>query len=245
MQKLKQCPNRGVPYLIGDANNTGKRIITKARCKQWDCPYCAEINRYEHYNRVANGIARWEKQNVEMQFVTITCHEKWRGYGNSIKNWRANKDKLLARVRRYHKKMSNSTCDYVYIPECHQDGTIHVHGLFQGDFGTRWWKDNARESGLGYMAESARVNTALQAINYVLKYITKEMGKPNVSKGFRRINYSRGFPDREKGTSDYDWSLLERDQTIESAIIEGVTSGKRVIFSDTEFVTLDDLLDNS
>ncbi len=240
--KLTQCPTSGTPYLIGDNYVIRKRIIVKARCKQWDCPYCSLINKSEHMNRIAVGIDKLIRQGLPLQFVTITCHEKWRGYENSLRNWRSNKDKLLARYRRYTKKQGYGTGDYVYIPECHTDGSIHIHGVFVGKAKTRWWKDNARQSGLGYMAESEQLTSALQAINYVLKYITKEVGRKSIIKGFRRINYSQGFPHVYRLPSGFEWDLLASTESIESAIISGlVKEGLTVKFDGVVFKTTDDL----
>lgn len=240
--KLTQCPTVGVPYLIGDSKNKTKRTIFKARCKLWDCPYCAELNKSQHINRIANGIFFLWKENVKMQFVTITCHEKWRGTKSSVKNWRKNKDKLLARVRRFYAKNAKGQCDYVYLPEYHKDKTVHIHGIFCGDFGSKWWKDNARESGLGFMAKSAPLESILQAINYITKYITKEMGKGSVIKGFRRICYSQGFRPLARHENDYDWIILGRDETIESAILEGLLKKGYDVFFDNRTWSTDDFL---
>lgn len=242
MKKLKQCPRQGTPYLVGDSVKQSKRKIFKARCKQWDCPYCAEINANTHYNRIASAIYFYMKEKQEFQFVTITCHEKWRGTDASVKNWRKNKDKLLARVRRRYKKDSDSPCNYVYIPECHKDKTIHIHGLFSGDFGTRWWKDNARQCGLGYMAESSKLVGVLQAVNYINKYITKEIGKAQTVKGFRRIAYSQGFRALPRHESDYDWRMLQRDESIETVIIEGLVRLNFDVEFDNKKWTTDDFI---
>ncbi len=239
---LQQCPHRSVPFLVGDNAKSTKRKITKARCKLWDCEYCAPLNRTAHYNRIANGIDKLLKNGNDLQFVTITCHEKWRGHNESIRNWRKNKDKLLARYRRKHTKQCDGKGDYVYIPESHKDGSIHIHGIFTGYFKNSWWKNNSRESGLGYMAKSSQLTSALQAINYILKYIQKEMGKEQPVKGFRRINYSQGFPVLQRLPSSYEWRILAPEETIETAIREGlILKGYEVNFAGETFETVDDL----
>lgn len=242
MSEYTQCPRINVPYLVGDSEGLKKRVIVKARCKQWDCPYCAPINKQEHYNRIAIGLTRLWKNDAQWQFVTITCHENWRGYNASVENWRRNKGKLLARVRRKHKKEHDYLCEYVYIPECHKDETVHIHGLFSGNFSTRWWKDNCRECGLGYMAESSELGNVLQGLNYITKYMVKEIGIKTVGKHFRRICYSQGFPDIHNRKSTFLWGLLDGKESIESAIIDGIRNGKTVKFDKHEFQSYDDLL---
>lgn len=241
-KKQTYCMTRGVPYLVGDAENIGKRVIVKARCKQWDCPYCAEVNKTEHYNRIANGINKAWKQGIEMQFVTVTCHEKWRGTDASVKNWRRNKDKLLARVRRQYAQDTKGSCEYVYIPEFHKDKTVHIHGIFYGNFGIRWWKNHSRASGLGYMADAKKLTSVLQAVNYITKYMVKEMGIPSHVKGFRRICYSQGFPPLPSHKSDFNWSLLERKTSIETSIVEGLLKGYSVDFEGKKFESVDEFL---
>lgn len=240
--KLTSCPQRGVPWLIGDNHGMKKRVIVKARCKQWDCEYCAEINRYEHYNRIANGVNKLWKQKVPMIFTTITCHENWRGKDASIRNWRKNRGKLLDRFRRANQRTGCSQSEYVYIPELHEDGTIHVHGIFTGSLGTRWWKDNSRASGLGYMAESSKLESVLQAVNYITKYMLKEMGKPQFIKGFRRINYSQKFPPKPRNESVFDWSMLDGKTSIEDAIRVGLFVKNYEVDFDGKPMTTDDFL---
>lgn len=237
-----QCPTQNVPYLIGDSNAKQKRTITKARCKQWDCPYCAEINREQHYNRIAAGVQQLSNSGYVFTFTTITCHERWRGGKASLKNWRANKDKLLARYRRYIKKNHSFSPEYVYIPEIHKDGTIHIHGIFSGAVQTRWFKDNARACGLGFMAESEELKTVLQAVNYCTKYIQKQMGVASIEKGFRRINYSRGFPAKTRISSGMEWRMLKTDETIQAAILEGLLVKNYQTMFDGKNWTTDDFL---
>lgn len=236
------CPTVNVPYLIGDSHEKQKRTISKARCKLWDCPYCKYINREEHYNRVASGLSVLSKRGYEFTFTTITCHEKWRGYSASLKNWRANKDKFLARYRRHIKKNYTYAPEYVYIPETHSDGTIHIHGVFSGRVSTRWFKDNARTCGLGYMAESEELKSVLQAVNYCTKYITKQMGESQPSKGFRRINYSRGFPVKTRIESGMEWRTIKKDESIKDAILEGVLAKNYETVFDGKKWTVDDFL---
>lgn len=241
-EKYTSCPTVNVPYLIGDSNDKRKRTISKARCKLWTCPYCKYINREEHYNRVAAGLSVLSKRGYEFTFTTITCHEKWRGYNASLKNWRANKDKFLARYRRHVKANYAYAPEYVYIPETHEDGTIHIHGIFSGRISTRWFKDNARACGLGYMAESDELKSVLQAVNYCTKYITKQMGQEQPTKGFRRINYSRGFPVKARISSEMEWRTLRPEEAIKDAIIEGILTKNYETKFDGKIWSTDDFL---
>ena len=242
IEQYTSCPNMNTPLLVGDFIDQNKRAIIKARCKLWNCPYCAQVNKSEHFNRMVSGIQKLVDRDYPLSFVTITMHEKWRGKDGSTKNWRSNRDKLLARLRRKVKKELSLQSEYVYISEYHSDGSLHIHGVFTGDFKSKWWKDCARSCGLGYMAKAERLTTALQAINYCLKYITKEIGKIVPLKSFRRINYSQGFPNLRSPILDGVWRIVEREESIESLIIDGIRKGLMVNFDGSKFATFDDLL---
>lgn len=241
-ENYNQCPRTGTPYLIGDDHKNAKRTIIKARCKQWDCPYCAEVNRSVHYNRIVSNIHRRMSKGDTFSFVTITCHEKWRGFDASSTNWFRNKDKLLARYRRAVKKRGFVSPNYVYIPETHTDESIHIHGVFSDTLSGRWWKDNSRSSGLGYQCKSKEVTSVRQAVNYCVKYITKEMGKPSPTKGFRRINYSRSFAPLVRSNSELDWRMVETDESIKDAILEGLLKKNYAVSFDGTNWTTDDFL---
>ncbi len=59
------------------------------------------------------------------------------------------------------------------IPERHQDGRLHAHAIETGHLTTRWFKDEGRECGLGYIAEEKEVRSPAGAGAYVVKYLTK------------------------------------------------------------------------
>lgn len=236
-----QCPTRGVPYLIGDDSKNAKRKIFKARCKLWSCPYCAEINKSIHYNRIVSNLHKYMSDGYEFDFVTITCHESWRGWDASSTNWFRNKDKLFARYRREIARQGNYTPEYVYIPETHSDSSIHIHGLFTGKIRTKWWKDNARASGLGYQCKSIPIKNVAQGVFYCLKYIQKEMGKANPSKGFRRINYSRGFTDNRKNNTQLEFRMVEKTESLKEVILEGLRLNYETALEGLNY-TFDDFL---
>lgn len=214
---LTHCPTMGTPYLYADNQESKVRRIIKTRCKLWTCPYCAEINAIGHYIRILNGLNELQQKKQTINFVTLTSHEKIRTFEQGYRVWQSAWRKLQERVRR-RLKNSDTDCQFVYLFESHKKGGLHVHMLVCGGLQTRWWKDNARECGLGYQAKSEQVDNAGLAASYVVKYIAKNIGLEVPIKGFRRINYSRGFPTAPKIESPDRWTIIPKSESITSVI---------------------------
>jgi len=70
-----------------------------------------------------------------------------------------------------------------------------MHAIASGGMSTRWLKDNARECGFGYKAESEEpLSVALSAF-YCLKYITKSLTERNYwPKSLHRVRTSQKWP---------------------------------------------------
>lgn len=218
MTELTYCPALETPYLYSDKIKTGYRIIFKARCKMWTCEYCAGVNKRNHFKRILYGIDQLQNQGFKFSFVTVTSHERVRTFSGSYRVWKSAWKKLRQRAVRHEQSIEKGIFHYVYIPECHQDGTLHWHGLFSGSFTTRWWKDNARECGLGYECESIDIQDSFQGANYCLKYISKHMGQKIDIPRFRRINYSQKFPDQAVYGTSGDWLVAAPKVSIVSLI---------------------------
>lgn len=214
---LTHCPTLGTPYLFSDDNEKKVRRIIKARCKQWTCPYCSEINAIGAYVRILNGLNELQSKGNKLNFVTLTSHEKIRDFEQGYRIWQSAWRRLQERLRR-RLKNSDSDCQFVYLFEAQKKGAFHVHMLVTGDLQTRWWKDNARECGLGYQAKSEHVNNAGLAASYVVKYIAKNIGLEISVPRLRRINFSRKFPAAKTLASPDRWQIVDKKTAIETVI---------------------------
>lgn len=228
------CPSNS-PYVWTDDLKENERTILKTRCKRWDCPYCAPINREIHRIRIYHGTAKLQDAGHDISFVTLTSHEKLKTLESTYKVWKQAWTKLSTRYRRKIEKITSLPPVFVYIPETHKDGRLHIHGIFTGEISTRWWKDNSRQCGLGYMAKSNRLESAAQATNYCTKYLTKAIGQNVDIARFRRVNYSRTFPTNAMDMESSSWNILDSKQSIESLISDAwrhdksVTLNKRIV----------------
>jgi hypothetical protein len=225
------CPTMGTPYIYSDDCVPNTRSIHKTRCKQWTCEYCAPINQLQHQIRIYNGIQQLQNSGYNIDFVTLTSHEKLRGFESTYRVWQSAWGKLGQRWRRILATNTRQCEDksllpsagqlaiaYVWVIETHKDGRLHVHGLLVHGVHKRWWKDNARQCGLGYQVECEHVENASNAVSYVTKYIGKQCLQDLPLKRVRRINYSQTFPPLELLSEDSTWSVIDPKTSIESII---------------------------
>lgn len=80
----------------------------------------------------------------------------------------------LDRTRKYNPDMK-----YIIVPELHEDGAFHFHGLFSGiseEHFTYWKNGIFHVSNYGYgFTTATKVKDTLKAAGYIGKYITKEL----------------------------------------------------------------------
>ncbi len=233
------CETKNRPAIL--ALNTEKKLVIffRPRCKLWSCPYCADINRRLWTARAYHAAEVWHDQGKELDFVTLTSHEKLTAK-QSWYVWPKAWKKLLARAKYYSKQ-----AEFALVPEQHQDGRIHVHMVATFGLTQAWWKTNGRECGLGYMAEEELVKSPAAAASYVHKYINKQLGAVVWPKGFRRVRTSHQFPKLPPPAPLADWSfkLLPTGETNEqtvykNAIDQGYYPTVQNCFTAWEFIRM-------
>jgi len=184
---------------------TKEALVTRLRCKQWTCDYCADKNaRIWQYWL----IKRLPEVSLEWYLVTLTANSQTRSTLASLKNLRAGIDALIKRVRR----VWGNNISYVRVFEMHPTSeAVHVHFIMagitpyvvngfsvkhrpmaigvtvrKGHVGTwsakTWFKKNAQELKMGYIADvKPLIGTPEQAAFYVTKYLTKDMQSIHVA----------------------------------------------------------------
>lgn len=209
-----QTPRR--PMLRGINHEMQKAVFFKPRCKMWNCPACAPVNRGLWAVRAYHGAEMLEQNGNSIQFLTLTSHEKLSASASLAvmpHAW----DQLNKRARRVAPGYQ-----YLLIPEPHKDGRVHVHAIETSALGERWWKDTARECGFGFMAEEEELRSAAGAAYYVTKYITKGLEGHEWPKGFRRVRTSRAWPKLPAlpAAEGWEWSVLPRETQLNDAYYE-------------------------
>lgn len=131
-------------------------------------------------NRTKNKIYDYSRANIWEYFVTLTF--------NKEKVDRYNYDDVTKKLSNWLdniKKRKASNLKYIIVPELHEDGAIHFHGLL-ADTGNIVFTDSflkTRKGQVIYNIDSyklgfttaTKVKDTLKASNYITKYVTKEL----------------------------------------------------------------------
>jgi hypothetical protein len=154
--------------MLGVGVGENGAILTRLRCKQWDCAYCAYVNRVQWHMRIMRTLPHLD---TPLAFITVT-----------IKPRKNERDYGLARIRgglnRLQKRMRRANMfdemPYVRTYERQKNGNWHAHALIGwanywygmryagkrietpdqlNKANKRWLKDNAASCGLGHQAD--------------------------------------------------------------------------------------------
>lgn len=215
---MDKCENTKDVTVLGKNPEQKAAILFNPRCKQWNCDYCAELNRDYWIHQATRGTLLITSEGREVQFVTLTS----RGYttpNSSLWFFKQNWPKLNRRIK-YHtekwKEYAGKTWDYFLVPEHHKSGVAHFHILAATHIeAKRFWKQWAWETGFGYMVDIKPLIDPIGAAHYVSKYLHKGQGAENWPKGFMRVRHSQGWPmTKEKPMEGWDWSTYKNEDTV-------------------------------
>lgn len=206
----------GGPEALPRAEDRGDfdGFVVRLRCKEWSCEYCAQKNQAQwraHLHSSLEGDCR------QWQLITLTPMDASISTFASYKSLQSGWGLLLNRMRRVHGNPS-----YIRTFEKFPtNNALHIHAILTGlspyvAFGANkrhkptelavlrrnyregiwslktWLKRWSVQYGMGFMADIKPIPTA-KALNYVTKYLTKELQGFEI-KGLRRIATSRDIP---------------------------------------------------
>lgn len=212
----------------GVEKNDTSVLFTRLACGQWSCPYCAKKMQKKWRAYLAEKLP---EISSNWQMLTLTSKGSIREQLASYRALQRGIDVFMKRIRRVH-----GDIDYVRTFEAHKkDKTLHAHFIICGlqpfivpgcwknlqsgylaVLSRQWrvgvWslqtylKNTAHECGLGYMAHVLPL-PSYQAVNYVTKYLTKELQDVQI-KGLRHVQTTRriGAPDCD---SQYRWQISD------------------------------------
>lgn len=183
------CDARNRPWLRAINYDWNVVVLFQPRCKSWTCPACAEINKAIWTMRAEHGARSFLRQGYEISFLTLTSHEKLTP-AQTMNVWADAWKKLRQRAVR----AAGEGFGYMMMPEQHKNGRLHMHALETARLSSRWWKDAARECGLGYMADERPIEAIGGAVQYVTKYVTKSIEDTKWPLRWRRVRVSNNWP---------------------------------------------------
>lgn len=206
------------------------RDVIPLRCRQWDCDFCAQMNREAWVSHLIN---RLPKISDQWFLVTLTAHRNAHRAADraaaTLKNILGAQDKFIKRLRRAYPAL-----EYVRVLERHKSGAFHAHFLmtfgrvvlsaaeFRGvaSSGIRYRgsvytviKAAAIECGMGYIVDVRPLvddSLAWQPPALAARYVAKYMTKGNLAglpPHTRRVQTSRGIGSPKSGDSERVWAL--------------------------------------
>jgi hypothetical protein len=225
MAEQPKCEVRGRPVLRGVNEDKRQVVFFRPRCKSWNCPACGPINRALWAWKGFYAAQALFAEGRPVMFTTITCHEGLTP-GQSLWVWPRAWAKLSTRARR----ATQGAFTYLMIPEQHRSTKLHVHAIDTSGLKESWWKDNARESGLGYMIDHQPARSPGGVALYISKELTKSLGTLTWPKGFRRVRTSRDWPKAPETERPAGWEFtpLPLSEDLQTATEEYEAKGYTV-----------------
>jgi len=176
------CERAGL--LVGWDDAAKRALVTRANCDSWKCEECAQRLAERWAFRAELGARAILAAGDQLDFVTITSHERLPDFESTERVWRSAWSKLYAALKRKKPDLC-----YMIVPERHKSGRMHVHALWNAGVSQRWLKNNARARGLGYECKIIRVDFSGRAQKYIVKYVGKSLGS-DCPAHFRRVRVS-------------------------------------------------------
>lgn len=203
-------------------------LMTRLRCKQWSCDYCADKNARTWQYWL---IKRLPEVSQDWYFVTLTAHPDTKSEFSSLDNIRRHIDTLIKRVKR----VWGDDIEYVRVFEPHpSSGRVHAHFIMsgltpyvvngcsiklrpmsigvvtrKGRVGTwsaqTWFKKICQELKMGYMANVKRLEGRAELTAfYITKYATKDQGAITVPY-LRHVQVTKGIGSPQFD-QNHDWT---------------------------------------
>jgi len=237
LRKSQQgCQTAGRPMMRARNPLNGTCIFFQVACKTWGCPACAERNAMRTVLHAVHGSNALMKRGEKLEFLTITSHEKLDEKGSFYVlpiAW----NKLNRRIKR---ATSNPNPAYFGVPEQHSDGRWHFHAVVNFALKPRWFKDNARECGLGYEVDVETIEDVGKVSFYISKYMGKQLMAARRYKSLRRVRHSNNWEKLPETPLPMGWEfkIIEQKQTLQQEVSDAQHAGYHVILAD-EFSSWD------
>jgi len=234
------CEKAGL--LIGWDLSTKRALVARAQCDSWKCPECALRMANNWSLRAEMGTRTLINQGDQVDFITITSHEKLQDFETTEKVWRSAWSALYYAVKRKHNSLA-----YMMIPEQHKSGRMHVHGIWNAGVSQKWLKDNARKRGLGFQCKVINITHSGGASKYIAKYIGKSLAS-DCPAHFRRVRVSNNWTVVPKPDTPFNglrWEYVGTNGSLrvvyEECQAKGITlidAGTGEVFDDIDLGTI-------
>lgn len=222
---------RAGKVLVGYDDAQGKCIISRSRCKQWDCPSCAARKVLQIQFRIANGVQEIIENGQSIYFATFTLNGHTKPTKRNMryfgKAW--NSFNLVAKRWCYEHGL-----DYCYalIPEASPTNQLHAHAFITSLAHKTRWNDELRHAGLGWSNDFRELDTPGLAAWYATKYMSKSLAGYDFPPRTRKVRYSKNFPKPPDKRSGLRWEIHNQSDWRKERAIDILEHGYKIIGED-------------
>lgn len=213
LKRAARC-GYGAPFVA--VIKDGKGVLTQGCCNHWDCPRCRFTLAAYHKHRMIEG-AKILMESGPLYFWTTTCIGKELDLETADDEYLLWTNRLLSTCRARAKKQG-VRWEYVQVTERQQRGAAHSHFIhtFLPDDGvpriktkrdkagqmvqvehiaSEWFVRSNIRAGLGRECLITAVKSEIGVASYISGYLEKQLSQDVWPKHWKRIRYSRGWPD--------------------------------------------------
>lgn len=214
--------------------NSKRAVVFKGNCDSWECEECSVKKQAQWTARAIIGCQTIRSRGMASKFVTVTTAEWYKSSADVRAAFPIAWNKLYCRLKR-----KNPNLMYLLTIEFGSNsGHMHAHFLTDAQQNTRWYKDNARSCGMGFMAKVEDIRDDGKAAAYVSKYIGKSLAGQQLPSHFRRVRCSQNWTplaqlEAHEQSANYDWlvcnttaalwACVEQCQAEKRDIVDGST----------------------
>lgn len=190
------------PYILGGSekkkHNNFQRRVKTTEVKTIEVKTIEEIQQEKMHNEFQNN--RRAKTNVRDY---ILCNDFDMFWNLTFANERGDDERCFERMANWldYMRKKYGRFKYIFVPERHESGEIHFHGVTGG------YKGVLKDSGVKHKGRTVynainwkhgfsdveKIENKAKAANYITKYITKDMKNKVVEKGKKKYWCSRGL----------------------------------------------------
>lgn len=213
------CSSSASPYLVGFSHEGKRAVVFKGNCDSWECAECSVKKQGQWTARAILGLQQINSRGLTSKFVTVTTAEWYKTSAEAIAAFPRAWNKLYCRLRR-----KNPELMYLLTIEFgKKSGHMHAHFLTDAQQNERWYKDNARSSGMGFQAKVEDVDGAGKAAAYVSKYIGKSLSGHTLPPKFRRVRCSQNWAalaqlEAHEQSAEFDWVVCNSHTSLWSCV---------------------------
>jgi hypothetical protein len=174
---------------------TADGTVFPVRCKQWSCDICAPINALHCAIQTVNGVRAIYAAGWRVKFATVTQGGNVRTPEFAYKILYDQWDKFRNRWQWWCRQNETYNLYASFVEgQSRREGMPHFHIIATSLPKQDKLKDWVVASGLGYQVDLQEIQPSSGVAWYVSKYSTKGSDAQYMPKGFRRVRFSRDWP---------------------------------------------------